>query len=72
MYLYQELTRRLNSNNPVNVGLIGSGKFGAMFLSQVPSAPGISVVAVADCQKMRLHIQEKLLVCPVGKEFVDV
>ena len=48
MYLYQELTRRLNSNNPVNVGLIGSGKFGTMFLSQVPSAPGIRVVAVAD------------------------
>ena len=48
MYLYQELTRRLNSNNPVNIGLIGSGKFGTMFLSQVPSAPGIRVVAVAD------------------------
>ena len=30
------------------------------------------VVAVADCQEMRRHIQEKLLVCPVDKEFVDV
>jgi predicted homoserine dehydrogenase-like protein len=30
------------------VGLIGAGKFGSMFLAQVPSTPGIQVAAIAD------------------------
>lgn len=33
---------------PVRVGLIGAGKFGSMFLAQVPTAPGLKVVAIAD------------------------
>jgi predicted homoserine dehydrogenase-like protein len=33
---------------PVRVGLIGAGKFGSMFLAQVPSTPGIEVAAIAD------------------------
>ena len=32
----------------VRVGLIGAGKFGSMFLAQVPSSPGIEVAAIAD------------------------
>ncbi len=48
MYLYNDLIQRVESNNPVKIGLIGAGKFGVMFLSQVPTTPGIRVVAVAD------------------------
>ncbi len=48
MYLYQKLIERINSNTPVKLGLIGAGKFGCMFLSQVPTTPGIKVVVVAD------------------------
>lgn len=33
---------------PVRAGLIGAGKFGSMFLSQVPSTPGLEVAAIAD------------------------
>ncbi|MCV3273323.1 NAD(P)H-dependent oxidoreductase [Roseobacter sinensis] len=33
---------------PVKAGLVGSGKFGSMFLSQVPSISGLEVTAVAD------------------------
>ncbi|KGF67901.1 flagellar basal body P-ring biosynthesis protein FlgA [Hoeflea sp. BAL378] len=33
---------------PVRVGLIGAGKFGSMFLAQVPTTPGLKVVAIAD------------------------
>ena len=33
---------------PVRVGLIGAGKFGAMFLAQVPHVPGLEVAAIAD------------------------
>lgn len=33
---------------PVRAGLIGAGKFGSMFLSQVPSIAGLEVAAIAD------------------------
>ena len=35
-------------NRPVRVGLIGAGKFGSMFLSQVPTIAGIEVTAIAE------------------------
>ncbi|NNL34396.1 MAG: Gfo/Idh/MocA family oxidoreductase, partial [Silicimonas sp.] len=34
--------------NPVCAALIGAGKFGSMFLSQVPTIPGLKVSAIAD------------------------
>ena len=33
---------------PVRAGLIGAGKFGSMFLSQVPTISGLEVTAIAD------------------------
>ena len=33
---------------PVRAGLIGAGKFGSMFLSQVPTISGLDVTAIAD------------------------
>ena len=48
MYIQNLLSERLSKNNPVKVALIGAGKFGSMFLSQVPTTPGINVIAIAD------------------------
>ena len=48
MYLYQSLLSRADKQKPIRVGLIGAGKFGAMFLSQVPTTPGLMVTAIAD------------------------
>jgi predicted homoserine dehydrogenase-like protein len=48
MNLHRLLSQRLAKGRPVRVGLIGAGKFGSMFLSQVPSTPGIEVAAIAD------------------------
>src|SRR5580704_4983915 len=48
MNLYSLLQKRLASGRPVRVGLIGAGKFGSMFLSQVPSTNGLEVAAIAD------------------------
>ncbi len=48
MYLYDQLRQRADASRPVRVGLIGAGKFGSMFLSQVPTTPGLSVAAIAD------------------------
>src|ERR1700733_2250558 len=48
MNLHRLLARRVEQGRPVRVGLIGAGKFGSMFLAQVPTTPGIEVAAIAD------------------------
>ena len=48
MNLYRLLQLRVAAGKPVRVGLIGAGKFGSMFLAQVPSTPGIEVAVIAD------------------------
>src|SRR6185312_10329593 len=48
MNLHRLLQKRMENAGPVRVGLIGAGKFGSMFLSQVPTTPGIEVTAIAD------------------------
>lgn len=48
MSLYRKLQARAAQNQPVRVALIGAGKFGAMYLSQVPSTPGIHLAGIAD------------------------
>jgi predicted homoserine dehydrogenase-like protein len=42
------LAKRIEASGPVRVGVIGAGKFGSMFLNQVPFSPHLSVVAIAD------------------------
>ena len=46
--LFRLLQKRSAGGQPVRVGLIGAGKFGSMFLSQVPTTPGLQVAAIAD------------------------
>ena len=53
MSLIQKLKILAENNKPVRVGLIGAGKFGSMYLSQVPRTPGIHLVAVADLNPSR-------------------
>ncbi|MEL7116439.1 MAG: SAF domain-containing protein [Pseudomonadota bacterium] len=48
MFVYQELLQRAAEEQPVRVGLIGAGKFGSMFLSQVPTTPALVVSVIAD------------------------
>lgn len=42
------LLTRAAEVRPRGVGLIGAGKFGAMYLAQAKHAPGIHIVAIAD------------------------
>jgi predicted homoserine dehydrogenase-like protein len=46
MNLFSKLQQR--KENPLRIGLIGAGKFAAMYLAQVPKTPGIRLVAIAD------------------------
>jgi predicted homoserine dehydrogenase-like protein len=48
MNLHAKLRQRAAAGRPVRVGLIGAGKFGSMYLAQVPRIPGMQVVAIAD------------------------
>jgi predicted homoserine dehydrogenase-like protein len=48
MSLYAKLQLRAAQRNPLRVGLIGAGKFGAMYLAQVLKTPGVQLVAIAD------------------------
>lgn len=48
MSLQSLMTSRLQTRGPIRVGLIGAGKFGSMFLSQIPTTTGISVAVIAD------------------------
>ena len=48
MSLHQQLLQRARQGRPIRIGLIGAGKFGAMYLAQVPRMPGVHLVAIAD------------------------
>ncbi len=48
MNLYTMLEKRAEEGNPVRVGLIGAGKFGAMFLTQAQRIKGLKIVGIAD------------------------
>jgi predicted homoserine dehydrogenase-like protein len=48
MNLHHKLQQRAAQGKPIRVGLIGAGKFGSMYLAQVPRTPGIHLVGIAD------------------------
>jgi predicted homoserine dehydrogenase-like protein len=44
--LYAKLKER--QDKPLRIGLIGAGKFAAMYIAQVPKTPGVHLVGIAD------------------------
>src|SRR5512138_3919999 len=48
MSLYAQLQQRAADGKPVRIGLIGAGKFGSMYLAQIPRTPGVHLVGIAD------------------------
>jgi predicted homoserine dehydrogenase-like protein len=48
MNLYAKLCGRAAQDRPLRLGLIGAGKFGTMYLAQVPKTPGTHLVGIAD------------------------
>ena len=48
MNLHRLLNARRAAGKPVRVALIGAGKFGSMFLSQIPHTPGLEVPIIVD------------------------
>src|SRR4030095_12518479 len=46
MNLHAKLLER--KDKPLRIGVIGAGKFGAMYIAQVPRTPGVHLVGIAD------------------------
>ncbi|RST55192.1 NAD(P)H-dependent oxidoreductase [Variovorax sp. MHTC-1] len=55
MSLYTRLQQRAAESKPVRIGLIGAGKFGSMYLAQIPRTPGVQLVAIADLSPAAAH-----------------
>jgi predicted homoserine dehydrogenase-like protein len=53
MNLTTLLRHRAEAGRPVRAALIGAGKFGSMFLSQVPTIPGLEAAVIADLDPER-------------------
>jgi predicted homoserine dehydrogenase-like protein len=53
MNLFRLLQDRHRAGKPVRAALIGAGKFGSMFLSQVPHVPGLEVPVIVDLDPQR-------------------
>ena len=60
MNLHRMLLERKAAGKPVTIGLIGAGKFGLMFMSQVRLTDGMHLVGVADLNTARARAQLKL------------
>ncbi len=48
MNLHAKLLARAAQGKPIRIGLIGAGKFGSMYLAQVPRTPGVHLAGIAD------------------------
>lgn len=48
MSLHSRLLQRAAEGRPVRIALVGAGKFGSMYLAQVPRMPGVHLVGIAD------------------------
>jgi len=53
MSLYRLAREHAAAGKPVRVGLIGAGKFGSMFLNQIPTMPGVEITVIADLDPER-------------------
>jgi predicted homoserine dehydrogenase-like protein len=50
MNFYTMLQKRASKGRPLKVGVIGAGKFSAMFLSHTHRVPGLQVMGIAELE----------------------
>jgi predicted homoserine dehydrogenase-like protein len=68
MSLYDLLCKRAEKGNPIRVGLIGAGRYGAMYLAQTRFIPGVQVVGIAELDLERA--KKNLLRCGCTEESI--
>ena len=64
MNLYAMLNKLQEQRQPLRVGIIGTGKFGTMFLAQVRKVPGIHLVGIAELNPQRAFDNLKATLWP--------
>jgi predicted homoserine dehydrogenase-like protein len=69
MNLHKMLLQRAAAGRPVTVAIVGAGKFGSMFITQVRSTAGMHLVGVADLMVQRA--KERMAVCGWEPERFD-
>jgi predicted homoserine dehydrogenase-like protein len=57
MNLFAKLSERESVGRPIRIGMIGAGKFGTMFLTQVRRTPGMHLAGLADLNVARARSQ---------------
>lgn len=60
------------SNTPIQVGLIGAGKFGSMFISQCHRTPGMRLAGIADLSTERAFAALQRTGYPVERYSNDI
>ena len=48
MNLFSKLSERAAEGRPLRIGIIGVGKFGSMYLAQLPRTPGVHLAGIVD------------------------
>ncbi len=66
MSLHHQLLKRQQEGRPIRVGLIGAGKFGSMYLSQIPRTPGVHLLGIADLSPSRAQENLRAVGWPEG------
>ena len=66
MSLHHQLLQRQQEGRPIRVGLIGAGKFGSMYLSQIPRTPGVHLLGIADLSPSRAQENLRAVGWPEG------
>ena len=66
MSLHHQLLQRQQEGRPIRVGLIGAGKFGSMYLSQIPRTPGVHLLGSADLSPSRAQENLRAVGWPEG------
>ncbi|MBQ6117436.1 MAG: hypothetical protein IJL08_08990 [Oscillospiraceae bacterium] len=64
MNFYTMLKAKAERGEPARVGLIGTGKFGTMYLSQVRKVPGVHLVGIAELNLPRAFASLKRTMWP--------
>ncbi len=67
MNLASLMNKRADEGNPITVGLIGAGKFGSMYLAQVPRLPGVHLVGIADLSPSAVETNLKRIGWPAER-----
>ena len=56
MNLHAKLQEREAQGKPLCIGVIGAGKFGSMYIAQVPRTPGVHLAGIADLSPANVKV----------------